>query len=295
MFRKALALPIFLILDFCITAKAQQAVTVPVLFNQYFTNFYLVNPAIYDPSYKFRAVAGDHSQTGLFQGVSRIVVDADLGLKAQREGTFHYVGIQAINDREGEFFSKSRLYGRYSWSTRISSTASLSAGASIGFVDYAFKASQAGAGGSALVPDGNAGMWFLSRKLKAGLAVQQMFNQKLTPIRQTFRLTRIVNANVSWLLDLQPGLYLSTYAYAGFQRSAPFVFDVAPVFTIQEKWDAGVSYRYRRGIAFIAGFKKIAVGSSQFSMYFSYLFSTSQVALNDNALELNLSFQKNRR
>ena len=136
-------------------ALAQVNVTVPDYFDQFFNNYYLLNPANTDTSYKVKINVGDKSETGLLEGVRKIYVDGDLKLETGRKGMNHFIGVQVVNSKDGDFISRSRFYGRYSWRAMITQNSSLSAGISMGFVNYAFKASQSGAGGVACVGDGD--------------------------------------------------------------------------------------------------------------------------------------------
>jgi hypothetical protein len=63
---------------------AQVNSSVPVYFDQFFNNYYLLNPANADSSYKINIKASDKTVTGLFQGVSKIYLDADLKVSSQR-------------------------------------------------------------------------------------------------------------------------------------------------------------------------------------------------------------------
>jgi type IX secretion system PorP/SprF family membrane protein len=260
-------------------------------FDQYFNNYYLLNPANTDSSYKVKLRVTDKSQTGLFQGVSKIYFDSDVRIKSGR-GSGHFFGIQAINYREGDFISFSKLFGRYSWRTRISQGSSLSAGISLGFVNYAFKSSMASAGGSDAAPDGSAGMWYLRERFAMGFSVQQMFKGKLRPVNQTFELNRLFNFNAYKVFMLSPYVNLTTHFYSGFQKDLPSNISLAAILDVQDKLEMGVNYRYNRAIVFIAGFKKINFASSNWSLFFSYLVRTGGVSINDNAVEVYLSFQK---
>ncbi len=254
-------------------------------FDQFYNNYYLVNPANADSSYTFSANVGNKAQTGLFQGVSKLYMDLDLR-KASGKNVFHFFGIQAITNKEGDFIHKSRLTGRYSWRGKISNHASLSAGISAGFINYAFSTSQSGAGGSAWAPNGNAGIWYLRKKLSLGISMQQFFNQKIQPVNQVFLLQSYYNFTARYFFTVNPFLKIHTHLYSKLQKQLPAYFTLATIFEIQEKFEAGINYSYLRGIGGIAGIKKIRIGSSRFSFYFSYSVNTSIVQLNDNAFEL---------
>jgi type IX secretion system PorP/SprF family membrane protein len=274
------------------TSRAQVSSPIPDFFDQFINNYYLLNPANTDTSYKVKIRTGDKSQTGLFKGVNKIYFDADFKAKTGRKEAVHFIGIQAINYKEGDFINLSRLFGRYSWRTRISQRSSLSAGISIGFVNYAFKASQASAGGSAAVPDGSAGMWYLREKSAIGFSVQQMFKGRIQPVNQSYELDRNYNLTVYRTFILNPYLNFHTHLFSGFQKNKAANISVATVFEVQEKLDLGITYRHKRALVFMVGLKKINIATSHFSLYFSYLIPTGQIGIKDNALEIYLGFQR---
>ncbi|MFL5729662.1 MAG: type IX secretion system membrane protein PorP/SprF [Cytophagaceae bacterium] len=292
MLKKCLYTSFLLALAFPHALQGQAGFTVPDYFDQFFNNYYFVNPANTDSSYKVSIKVADKSQIGLLQGVTKIYGDADLRLNTGRRQVFHFLGVQAISSKEGEFLRRSKLFARYSWRSAVSERASLSAGLSLGFVNYAFSSSQASAGGSATAPDGSAGIWYLREKMSVGISVQQMFKGKVQPIQQTFELNPHYNLNINRLFRLSPSMNLNSHFMSGFQKGQRTALSLAALLELQNKLEFGMNYRHGRSLAFIAGLKRISIGSSDFSLYFSYLSGITRIALNDNAIELFLSFQK---
>jgi type IX secretion system PorP/SprF family membrane protein len=282
---------LFMVLGLSSSSMAQVNFPASWSFDQYFNNYYLLNPANTDTSYKVKIRATDKSLTGLFQGVSRIYFDGDAKIKAGKQA-FHFLGVQAVNSREGDFINLSKLFVRYSWRQRISEGSSLSAGISLGFVNYAFKTTQAGPGGSDATPDGSAGIWYLRERFAVGFSVQQMFKGKLQPVNQVFELNRYYNFNAYKIFRLSPYVNLNTHFYSGFQKNQTSNINLTALLEVQDKLEAGVSYRYKKAIGFIAGLKKINIASVDCSLFFSYLIRTGPLSVNDNAIEVYLSFQK---
>lgn len=266
-------------------SEAQTSFSFPEYFDQFYNNYYLVNPANADSSYKLSANVANRTQTGLFQGVSKLYMDVDLRLSS-RKNVFHFAGIQAINNKEGDFIHKSRLLGRYSWRGKLSYHSSLSAGIALGFINYAFTTSQSGAGGSAWVQDGNAGIWFLRKKLSVGCSMQQFFNQRIRPVNQSFLLESYYILTANYFFIVNPFLKIHTHFYSKFQNHQPVYFTFASIFELQKNFEAGASYSYNRGFSGLAGIKKLKIGGSHFSFYFSYSVSSTIVQVNDNAFEL---------
>jgi hypothetical protein len=280
---------IFLILP---GLQAQVSTYVPELFDLFITNYYLLNPASTDTSYTFKIASGNKSETGLFQGVNKIYLDGDLLIKKRSDKEFHFAGFQVINNREGEFINRNRFSGRYSWRNQISMKASISAGISIGLVNYSFKTSQTGTGGSDFAPDGNIGVWYLRPSFGAGFSAQQIFRSSLQPVAQEFVLNRFYNFNIYKNFVLSPSLNFKTHIFSTSDLRNRSGWSAAALAGFRDFAEAGIVYRYNRGINFTAGLQKIKIGQSEFGLWFSYLHRTGEIAVNDNALEIFLSFQK---
>jgi hypothetical protein len=163
---------------------------------------------------------------------------------------------------------------------------------SLGFINYAFQSSQAGTGGSAFAPDGNAGIWYLREKISVGLSMQQLFNENIQPVGQVFTLDRYYNLTLKHLIKVNPFLNIHNHFYSGYQKGQPLNLAIASIVELQEKLEAGISYRHQRGFICLIGLKKINIGSASLSFYFSYFTGTSNTHLKDNAIELLLSCQK---
>lgn len=282
---------LFLFLCFHHSVKAQLSPSFSDYFDQFYNTYLLLNPSNSDSSYKVAATISNKAQTGLFQGVNKIYADVDLRI-ANSRGVKQYVGLQAINNKEGEFISKNRFLLRYGLRIPLSYRSSISAGISGGFINYAFNTSQSGTGGSDWVPDGNAGIWYLRRKLSLGFSMQQVFNQKIRPANQTFLLSNYYTATARYILPLNSFLNFNTHIYAKFQQEQPIYFVCASLFEIKQTAEAGVGYSYQRGLSYVVGVKKLTIGNSRFSFYFSYFVGASKIIVSDNAFELMIRYHR---
>jgi hypothetical protein len=204
----------------------------------------------------------------------------------------HFFGIQAINNKEGEFISKSRALVRYSIYLQLSYRSSLSAGIAAGFVNYSFNTSQSGAGGADWGPDANAGIWYLRRKLSVGISMQQLLNQKIQPSNQVFLLRNFYTVTARYAIPIHPTLRFYAHLYGRFQQGQPFYVACTPVLEIQQWLEVGAGYSHHRGFSYVAGLKKLPLGNSRFSFYFSYFVGGNKGKVNDNAFELLLQFSR---
>ncbi len=281
-----------LLLGFAFNILAQTGADNNVVFDQFFQNYYLLNPASVDSSHRGQVSVGNRSLVGLFDGVNRLYVDGDLRLQKKIANQFSRIGIIVLAFNDGAFIKKTRVYGRYNWSTRLGMRSSISAGLALGFVNYSFSASQAGGGGSSTVFDGNIGVWYMRRKLKIGLAYQQMVHSILTPVNQSFELIPYLNVNAIYTSNLGAHLSLTTNMYFRIQNEKISDFQIAPVFLLHDKFETGINFRYQKGIALLCGVKALAIGMGQIRFMGSFLFSTQKLANNmDNTFELSAGYE----
>lgn len=283
-----------LVLTFSVSfvSKGQNGTLTPDVYDQFFQNYYLVNPANTDTS-EIIVNMGHKSQIGVFRGVRQTYFDANFRIKSKSSNSRHYIGLQLFNNSEGDFFSKNRVYGRYSFDIRVSDSYFLSAGLSLGAVSYAFKATQSSAGGSDLNYDGNIGLWLIGRKLKVGTSMQQVFQRTLTPIGQTFELTRQYNLNASYMFFINPYIQLTTHAWYKHQQNNINDLQLAALITLQNLVEFGANYRYQKGVVLVGGLKDIRIGTSRIAIAMSYSTGVlNSLAKGDNAVELFIKYSK---
>jgi hypothetical protein len=270
---------------------AQTGYESPIVFDQFFQNYNLLNPASEDSTGKAHVRIGNRSLIGLFSGVNRLYVDGDVKIKHRSLNQYSRLGVLIIAYNDGAFISRTKGYVRYSWTTQISSRSSISAGLAIGVVKYTLLGSQAGGGGSSTAFDGNAGLWYLRTKLKVGISYQQFTQSELTPVNQTFKLIPYLNFNIMYASYISPYVLLTTHVFYRYQSASVYEIQVAPIFLFNDIFETGVNFRYQRGVALIVGIKKINIGKGYIHVMGSFLLSTRKLSNNlDNAFELSASY-----
>lgn len=210
---------------------------------------------------------------------------------------FHVAGLSLIGDKEGAFLNRTGIYGLYSWHTRVGKYTFLSAGAAIGVKNYSVDENYVNGGGSSYAPDGNVGLFLYSPRYSIGVAVNQIFNGKLKPIREVSRLVPHVNITGSrtWQINRYFALKPSVLV-----RIAP---DYNPDINLyistllQNIVSATAGYKYQRGMTCIVGLEKIRIGDSYFKAAFSYYFpvgNNGQLNINTYEITLNYFLKPNR-
>ncbi len=121
---------------------------------------------------------------------------ADINVNIKKAGSEdqrnskHILGLGFFSDREGDFFNKIRIIGRYALHIPLSQDFTLSGGAALHIVNYKFNASGSGASGSDIAWSGNIAVAIYSPSFRAGLAFNDLNNPHLKPIRYEFILYR---------------------------------------------------------------------------------------------------------
>jgi hypothetical protein len=271
---------------------AQLNATVFEDFTQFIVNPYLINPSATDSSYRFKIRANNVNEVGLIKNVSRFYLDADKRINTSRKNEFHFVGLQAINSKFGDYISRSRLQVRYSWFAQISKKAFLSSGVSLGFINYAFLTTQGGTGGSDYAPDGMIGLHYVRQKTFIGFGIQQLFTPVLIPVNQSFRLGRLYNADFSQRFDLGPRTYLTTYAMVQQPDQGNTLYSLGLLTEISNVVLVGVNNFSLRKTSFNFGIKRIRLFGAEFMFMTTYSLYHGSFPLPDNTLELFIALQK---
>ncbi|MBC7389613.1 MAG: PorP/SprF family type IX secretion system membrane protein [Opitutaceae bacterium] len=269
----------------------QSSDNAPVVYDQFFKNYFLVNPAINNADNKLDISLGNRTLTGLFEGVNRFYADGNIVFSPKSENRYHSIGLLAMNNKDGEYISRSRAYARYAYYTSISENASLSAGIAFGFINYSFKASPASGGGNSFSPDANIGLWYLRDNFKVGISYQQITRPVLKPVSQQFQLDPYLNFNIIYKLKIQQHIELESHLYYRYLQDFPFYFEFSPILSFYNKLETGVNYRQNRGFAILLGLKSIAIGNNHFRFLASYLLSTRKLTtINDGILEFSFGY-----
>ncbi len=283
---------VFVLASASFFAHGQNSSLMPDTYDMFFQNYYLINPANTDTS-QIIVNMGHKSQTGIFHGVRQTYFDANFRIKSSGLNNRHYLGVQLLNNSEGDFFSRSRAYGRYSFDIRLSESYYLSGGLSFGAVNYVFKATQSSAGGSDITYDGNLGVWLVGNKFKLGTSMQQIFQKSLSPLNEEFVLRRVYNVNASYTFKINYYAELSTYLWYKYQEYSSANIQLAAVVTLQKLVEFGANYRYQKGVVLMGGLKDIVIGTSRISLAMSYSTGIlNYIAKGDNGIEIFIRYSK---
>lgn len=282
---------VFLLLGKSFSSHAQLNTTLFEDFSQTIINPYLINPAAVDTSYLFKVRINAMDELGLIKYVNRYYLDMDKRIGTSRANSYHFVGLSASNSKIGQYIYRSRCQLRYSWYTRISAKASLSAGISLGFINYAFLTTQGGTGGSDFGPDGMLGIHYVRQNTTIGLGVQQLFAPVLIPVNQSFKLNRLYNIDISQRFRLAPRVKLTMYGVVQYSGGDQYSYSFGLMSDLADYVVIGVNNLSLKKTSFNFGVQHVRIYGTELSIVTTYSIYHSVFPTPNSTLELFMSVQ----
>lgn len=271
--------------------QAQSGAGLPVQFIQFFKTYSLVNPASIGKDSAIEFSTGNKSLTGAFSGVRTFYANTNVQLNARgKNKSKHVIGLTFINDKEGSFINRNRASLVYAFHLPISKKSTVSAGVAAGFINYAYKASNISAGGSAFAPNADIGLWLHRPHFNLGVSGNQIIASKLKPIDETYTIERHYNLIADKTFLLSPYLTLTPAFIIRWYEEQYYNADLALILVIQDNVTTAVSYKYDKGVSVSGGLEDIKLGRSMLKLMFSYYFPLGGVT-NYNPAAYELSFR----
>jgi len=157
-------------------------------------NIHVYVPALTNPEGRFQSNIAYRTYIGKLSIIRTQYADANfrLGKLDEKETVVnkHVLGLGVYSDREGEFFSKSRILFRYALHLPLNEQLTLAGGAAFHVVNYNFHASGSGASGSAITWTGNIAAGIYSPTFRVGVSFNDFNNPQIKPINYPFQLYR---------------------------------------------------------------------------------------------------------
>ncbi|MFN6945512.1 MAG: PorP/SprF family type IX secretion system membrane protein [Cytophagaceae bacterium] len=263
-------------------------------FNLFFKNYAIYNPASIGTVSNLEANVSYKSLTGLFSQVNTYYTNVNFRAnRGEREGGEHKhnFGLTLFGDKEGEFFRRSRAYLNYSFHLEVGENLFIAAGTSLGLVNYTYRSSTAGMGGSDLAFIGNVGLWVYNDRVRAGVSVNDFPNNSVRPIDEETVLFRHYVFTGDYRLDIDHNLSLRPVLSATFSDVQYTSVSPGLVCVLQERLSGGLLYRSRNGFVFLAGLEEIEVLSGMLDLTFSYMVPIQRYTnISVNTFELAVSY-----
>ena len=174
---------------------SQSAIDVPVVYLNQFNTFLTTNPAAIVDTSKLELGSFYNAFTGGFSKIRNF--EAYCFYRPTSKSSWL---VEINSDQQGPVFKKNKIYGGYMQHLQLSEKWNAQLGAKIGAVNYAFKPSQSGVGGSDFALDGTLSLSFFTRNWLFGSAMHQFTSSSLQPIDQIFVLGNYWETQAYYLL-----------------------------------------------------------------------------------------------
>lgn len=271
----------------------------PVQFSQIYQNYSLIHPAASGMEASFQAFAGYKSLTSPFQGVNTSYAALNLSTKSAEEDdqNFHGFGANLVSSKEGPYFTRNRVYASYAWHNQLTPEWLLSGGATLGVINYNYKATDIYPGGTATKPTCDAGILFYKpMDTHLGLTASQVIPNNLAPLESQLHIKPYLVFSADKVFELSPSLCLKPILFLrGPVRKNALDIEFTNLLIIQEIVSLGVLYNKGNGASIIAGietFKSESFDLRFFASYYTPFGINGQ--LNTSLLEFSVSvFKRN--
>jgi type IX secretion system PorP/SprF family membrane protein len=286
-----LTIPIFFI--GLASVNAQTDAGLPVQFIQFFRTYNLINPSGIGRDSSLDIRTGNKSLLGAFSGVRTFYAIASKQLgKSSSRGTKHALGANFINDKEGTYINKTRASLMYAAHIPLSLRLALNAGVAIGFINYSFKATDINAGGSDFAPNADVGLWLQRSDLNIGISINQIIPAKLTPIDETYTISKFYNLLFDKDFLLNHNLSVKSALVFRYSEHNSYNLDLGLLTFIQKNILAGITYKYQKGFSLCAGLENLQIKNEVFHFTFSYYYPSYKFTYyNSQAIEISLGFK----
>jgi len=206
----------------------------------------------------------------------------------------HGIGLTLLTDRDGDYIQHNRFYFNYAFKIRLATHWSLATGASIGAENISIESSSISPPGSSMRPDASVGIWLQRKRSFIGIAANQLFNSKITPLQETVRLLPHYNLTFGHRQKLSQGLeYVGLLNFRIIQNLNPDI-DFQNMILISNFVSTGFNYRHHKGMVVILGFQNIPfkLGRQLASGWFSYNIPFSKYVINNlQTYEITLCYK----
>ncbi len=245
-----------------VESKAQQL----PLFSQYYYNPFVYNPAFTGTSEMTNTYLIHRSQWKDIPGAPvTYALTIDGNVKDKEIG----LGLSLFNDQTS-IFSRTGLYGSYSYHLPLNSDHHIYAGVSLGVIDNKVNFSTAnvtdvndpllyGSNRRKITSDATFGVSYIWDKLKVGFSVPQLLGTKINyddnNTNVYMRLRRHFIGSVMYEMDINEDFKFIPSVMTRAAKASPFQFDVNANFTWKDLVRAGLFYRFKYAAGMNVGIK----------------------------------------
>jgi hypothetical protein len=203
----------------------------------------------------------------------------------------HIVGLGLYNDKEGDFFNRSRIIARYAFHLALNSKINFSTGAVLNMINYNFTGSATGASGSDFACSGSLSSSLYSSNFKLGLAINDFNNPTLRPINYEFTVLRYLTLYAEKTFILNENTNFKALGRSNFKRNSPssYIFQLGLEYS--KLVTVSTILNLKRGLGFSFDLNNIKAKKGNFDFSFAYLAPIYNAQPNASQYELNISYK----
>lgn len=202
----------------------------------------------------------------------------------------HILGLGFYNDREGDFFNKTRVMARYSMHLPLREDLYLSVGSAFHLINYSFHASGSGASGSAINWAGSLSATLHASSFNVSVSFNDFNNPKIRPINYNFNIYRYITMYGEKSFDLNENTQIKGASRCNLTIGSPssYLFQLGLV--LSNVVGVNSFYYVNKGWGVAFDINKIKLYKSQLNFSLAYMLPKHNAYPATNQYELNLSY-----
>lgn len=202
----------------------------------------------------------------------------------------HNFGVGIYSDKEGDFFSRNRLFLNYSLQLPLNNKWYISGGFSEHIINYSFSASGSGASGSEWAVSHQIAASINHSNFKAGISVNDFNNTTITPISYSFTISRFYTTYMALQIPLK-NYKINFYNKNTNSATQETLTCLGTGFTLPQNISIAYYYTLHKGSLFNFSIDKLEISPKNiFAFSINYFQPQESVIPNANSAELCLKY-----
>lgn len=236
---------------------------------------------------------GYKTYIGKLSIINTSYADLNVNLKRKRGKTSdnrHILGLGFYNDREGDFFNKTRVMARYAIHLPLREDLYLSVGSAFHLINYSFHASGAGTSGSAINWAGSLSSTLHAPSFNVSLSLNDFNNPQIRPINYNFNIYRYITLYGEKSFDLNENTQIKGAGRGNLiiGSTSTYLFQLG--FVLSKIVGVNGFYYVDKGWGLAFDINKIRLYKSQLNFSLAYMLPKQTAYPAANQYELNLSY-----
>jgi hypothetical protein len=236
---------------------------------------------------------GYKTYIGKLSIINTSYADLNVNVKRKRGKTSdnrHILGLGFYNDREGDFFNKTRVMARYAIHLPLREDLYLSVGSAFHLINYSFHASGSGTSGSAINWAGSLSSTLHAPSFNVSLSLNDFNNPQIRPINYNFNIYRYITLYGEKSFDLNENTQIKGAGRGNLiiGSTSTYLFQLG--FVLSKIVGVNGFYYVDKGWGLAFDINKIRLYKSQLNFSLAYMLPKQTAYPAANQYELNLSY-----